>query len=77
MKKTLEILRSLFQRIDSGPESIVHAKAEIRDPVYHFFFEVKADERKREFDRALKAADADQRRLIEKYDLLQKGTLSV
>ncbi len=49
---------------------------EVIDRVYHFFVNGKASEKKRIYDLALKAADRDQKEVIEKFEL-SKSKLTV
>jgi hypothetical protein len=76
MKNFLKKIHLIFEREDARAMPLVHKKEEIKDPVYHFFFHEKSRERKRVFDRALKAADEDQKKIIHQYELRQKEMLS-
>ena len=46
--------------------------SEIIDPVYHFFVHEKAAEKKRVYDRALKAADNDQKEMLKQFEVNKK-----
>lgn len=76
MKTFAATLRLLFKREAIKPLPKVNPKKEVIDPVYHFFVHEKSTERKRIYDRALKAADVDQKEIIKKYERLQKDFVS-
>lgn len=76
MKKIIDSIRSLFRVEETKVLPKVNPKKEINDPVYHFFVHEKSHERKRVYDRALKAAEADQKEVIRKYKLLEKDLAS-
>ncbi|MDO8481536.1 MAG: hypothetical protein Q7S75_00425 [bacterium] len=78
MKKIVHIIKSLFKREEIKALPKVNRKETISDPVYHFFVHGKANERKRVYAKALKAAEADQKEIIRKYKLLaEKDLISV
>ena len=74
--KFLKIIGSLLKREDTKILPKVNHKEDIGDPVYSFFVHGKADERKRVYDSALKAAEADQKEIIRKYKLIKKDLVS-
>ncbi|MDO8552818.1 MAG: hypothetical protein Q7S01_04855 [bacterium] len=76
MKDFIYIIKSLFKREEIKMLPKVNHKEEVTDPVYHFFVHGKAIERKRVYDKALKAAEADQKEIIRKYKLLEKDLAS-
>lgn len=76
MKSFTEKIRSLFKWEAMKPLPRVNQKKEVLDPVYHFFVNESSTARKRSYDRALKAAEVDQKEIIEKYERIQKDMVS-
>lgn len=76
MKEIVHLIKALFKREEIKALPKVNPKKEVIDPVYRFFVHGKANERKRVYDKALKAAEADQKEIIRKYKLLEKDFAS-
>ena len=76
MTTLFNILKSLFK--DEGIKVMPKRNPSklVTDPVYDFFVKETSATRKRVYDKALKAADADQKAIIHEYETRQKDLIS-